>query len=110
MLRRRLLFFALLSLLFSVASSAAPEITWDRDVYNPKPRPDDVLLPLPCGGAMAFRWVEANGKVPAGVGDGLASLYRVAGPFTRDGSRYLLVGKYEVTELQYQALIALAID
>ncbi len=87
-------------------ASVALEITWPRDLFNPKPRPDDVLVPLPCGGAMAFRWVQAEGAVPAGASAALAPLYRLRGPFAHDGGHYLLIGKYEVAELQYRALAA----
>ena len=80
---------------------------WPRDLYNPSPRPDDVLLPLPCGGAMAFRWVQAEGQVFAGVEAALAPLFRLVGPFEREGRHDLLLGKYEVSRLQYETLPAL---
>jgi len=92
---------ALLALLLAAAlSPAAEQITWPEPLYNPAPRADDVLLPLPCGGAMAFRAVATPGR-DAG--------YAVTGPFEReDGTPYLLVGKYEVTAIQTQALAAQA--
>ncbi len=93
-------------LLVAASPPRALEITWPRDLFNPKPRPDDVLVPLPCGGAMAFRWVQAEGAVPAGASAALAPLYRLRGPFAHDGGHYLLIGKYEVAELQYRALAA----
>ena len=30
-------------------------VTWDERFYNPTALPDDLILPTPCGGAMAFR-------------------------------------------------------
>ncbi len=101
----------LLALLLGAAplvDPAAEQITWPRDLYNPAPRADDVLLPLPCGGAMAFRWVQAEGQAPAGVGAALAPLYRLVGPFARAGRHELLVGKYEVSRLQWETLAAMS--
>jgi len=90
----------LISLLFTGLAPAAeaPTPTWPAATYNPRPQPDDVILPLPCGGAMAFRVVVTPNQ-DAG--------YPVTGPFTRtDGTPYLLLGKYEVSQLQAQALTA----
>jgi len=86
---------------------AAEQVTWPRELYNPVPRADDVLLPLPCGGAMAFRWVQAEGRVPADADPTAAPLYRLIGPFAREGRHDLLVGKYEVSHMQYEALPAM---
>ena len=73
-------------------------MTWPPPLYNPQPQADDVLLPLPCGGAMTFRAVPTPGRDQG---------YPVTGPFERpDGTPYLLVGKYEVSALQAQALAA----
>lgn len=94
----------LLFLSLAVPAGAAPSIRWSKTLYNPKALSDDVLLPLPCGGAMVFRWVQADGKVPTGAVPVMTDLYRIRGPFEREGSNYLLVGKYEVTELQYEAV------
>ena len=91
---------------------------WPPDLYNPQPLAGDVVLPMPCGGAMAFRTVA----IPAGgpLGDRLVVLggadaarghlegvrpEHVAGSFAGDGGdRYFLIGKYEVTRLQYRTL------
>lgn len=81
------------------AQAAAPP-AWSESLYNPNPLPDDVLLPLPCGGAMAFRAVATPAP---------EARYPVRGPFAgRDTIPYLLVGKYEVTALQAQAIAAAA--
>jgi hypothetical protein len=34
---------------------AAP---WDTKFFNPKPAEDDVILPMPCEGSMAFRKIH----------------------------------------------------
>lgn len=97
---------SLLPALLCAPVQGAESMDWPRNWYNPKPRPDDVLLPLPCGGAMAFRWVPATGRVPAGAAPALAHLYRLEGPFARADERDLLIGKYEVTRLQYATAAA----
>ncbi|WP_295393069.1 SUMF1/EgtB/PvdO family nonheme iron enzyme [uncultured Thiodictyon sp.] len=91
--------------LAAVGAVAAPS-PWPPGSYNPRPLPDDVILPLPCGGALAFRPVAT----PAG-----SPRTTLVGPFTgpvtgpgEAGQRYLLIGKYEVTVLQYRAVIAQA--
>jgi hypothetical protein len=95
--------------------------SWDPKFFNPKPIDDDVILPLPCDGFMAFRKVLVPVKKPLddfGVtlgSEGAALRYLeqahpafIAGSFTTDKpnpGRYYLMGKYEVTELQYQAVM-----
>jgi len=93
-------------------AAPAPVIAWPAGQYNPNPLPDDVILPLPCGGAMVLRPV-ATGAPPAdaaGLPPDLQRLYRVAGRFDpqRTGLGHLLIGKYEVTRLQYQTVNAAA--
>lgn len=93
---------------------------WPAEYFNPNPLDDDVILPMPCGGAMAFRKVlipnegPVNDK-PIKVGNiddeyGYAENTRdayIAGSFN-DGpdnkERYYLLGKYEVSLLQYESL------
>ena len=44
----------------------AQDITWDEKYYNPNPLKDDLVLPMPCGGAIVFRPVytpNAGGTV-----------------------------------------------
>lgn len=92
---------------------------WDTRFINPVALTDDVVLPLPCGGAMAFRPVltpaEAEpladraiqlGDTEPGTGylEYLRQSY-VLGPFGPDGGRYYLIGKYEVTKDQYAAVM-----
>lgn len=96
----------------------AADITWPQDDWNPRPAEGDVILPMPCGGAMAFRRVVTS-KPPEGdlmddlgivLGwaaqdtayiDYLRSDY-LAGSFddSASGERYYLIGKYEVTRQQ----------
>ncbi len=67
----RLLLFLFLLLGGSTAmadlnAETASAITWPEKLYNPAPavprgQPADLILPLPCGGAMAFRPVEIPG-------------------------------------------------
>ncbi|EGV16219.1 SUMF1/EgtB/PvdO family nonheme iron enzyme [Thiocapsa marina] len=112
---RRLLAVALVAAPIPAAAASAAEalrIAWDRDLYNPQAEVDDVLVPVPCGGAMVFRWVAADGTVPAGSSAATRALYGLRGPFAYrapgegTGQPALLVGKYEVTALQHAALQA----
>ena len=95
--------------------------SWDPKFFNPKPIDDDVILPLPCNGFMAFRKVLVPVKKPLddfGVtlgSEGAALRYLeqaypafIAGSFTTEKpnpGRYYLMAKYEVTDLQYQAVM-----
>jgi formylglycine-generating enzyme required for sulfatase activity len=103
-------------LLVATLSQAAD---WPADEYDPKPAKDDVVLPMPCGGAMAFRKVAIPSSHPLGdreirVGstdeqrgylEG-AHPAQVAGAFADgDDARYYLIGKYEVTQLQWDAVM-----
>lgn len=112
-------------------------IDWDEKLYNPRPAEGDLLVPMPCGGAMTFRVVGTSGD-STGAGplrDKLVELgsdaedtgyaeYRrlapVAGSFPvetlggqreagrSDGDPIMLIGKYEVGTHQYDAVTALA--
>lgn len=90
---------------------------WPKEYFNPSPAKDDVILPMPCGGAMAFRKVLIPNEGPlndysivlGGNEDGAdyAEHTRpayVAGSFDQGTSeRYYLIGKYEVNKAQYEA-------
>jgi hypothetical protein len=108
-------------LLISAAPTAALEILWDAVYYNPSPETGDLILPMPCGGAMAFRWVgvEAEGLLDDRTlelgSDEAPDAYaehshpaHLAGafPWPDGGGRALLVGKYEVDVLQAAAVAA----
>lgn len=96
-----------------------------EDASNPKPLPDDLVLPLPSGGVMVFRPVFLN------VGDGAFALreftigsranesfretttrVQLGGSFIaeRNGKRDWLyyIGKYEVTVDQFAAVLGQA--
>ncbi|MCB9946525.1 MAG: SUMF1/EgtB/PvdO family nonheme iron enzyme [Rhodospirillaceae bacterium] len=102
--------------------AAAAEITWDARYYDPRPADDggDFLLPMPCGGAMAFRRIET----PAGADWLLDEQVRLGSPaiddlsyaeylrteyivgsLTEDGARLFYIGKYEITRDQWQAVM-----
>lgn len=99
-------------------SDAVTAAAWPRADYNPHPLADDVILPMPCGGAMVFRKVLIPSDGP--LGDRLVRLgspdgergsiegsrpASVAGSFSAGATgRYYLIGKYEVSRLQYEAL------
>ncbi|MGP9822090.1 formylglycine-generating enzyme family protein [Salinarimonas sp. NSM] len=98
-------------------ASAQPATTWPEWVWNPRPDPDDVVLPMPCGGAMALRVVETGSagalddrRVVLGRNDEIRAVQdfrreaHVDGPFAKGDRSYYLIGKYEVTEAQRDAV------
>ncbi|OJA05826.1 hypothetical protein QHL1GM_10720 [Halomonas sp. QHL1] len=103
----------------SFTAHAQPE--WDERLYNPAPLNDDVVLPMPCGGAMTFRQVHVPVNKPLddfpvqigqdGTGWGYVEQSRpafISGSFADEeaaSSRHYLLAKYELTELQYEALM-----
>ena len=113
-----LLLLALTLIAGAARGADASGVQWKEKLYNPKPAKQDVLLPMPCGGAMAFCKVETeavgalgdqevwlgDSDFQAGYSQNLLKSY-VAGSFSSDARnrRYFLLGKYEVTELQYRA-------
>lgn len=120
----RRLTFSLIALIGGLgpASYATAEEPWPERVYNPSPLTDDVILPMPCGGAMTFRQIHVPANAPLedypvqvgqdGTGWGYVEQSRpafIAGSFSGDEgspSRHYLLAKYEMTELQYEALTA----
>lgn len=111
---------ALLAALLAAMPAMAQEITWPREIYNPRPLDGDLVLPMPCGGAMVFRRVETPSRpgaledrqVVLGSDDEETSYAEylrteyLAGSFTdpRSQARYYWIGKYEVTRDQYAVL------
>jgi len=105
-----------------VGAQTAAAAPWDPKFFNPKPAEDDVILPMPCEGSMVFRKVHVpldkpldDLKVMLGSESGdlryleQAHFAFIAGSFTTDKpapGRYYLMAKYELTELQYQAVVA----
>ena len=110
-----------LGLTSALAESPAPAIAWPEKLYNPAPAPDDLVLPLACGGAMVFRPVEIpSGDLlddrPVELGQTDAErgykegrrLSHLAGAFTdpESAARRYYISKYETTRDQYAALTA----
>ncbi|MFC4297658.1 formylglycine-generating enzyme family protein [Castellaniella hirudinis] len=107
--------------LLSLLCAAGQAEPWPEREYNPKPLADDVILPMPCEGSMVFRkitvpFADPLKDYPIEVGQeneewGYLEQSRpafIAGSFTEAGKsarqRYYLMAKYELTQLQYQAL------
>ena len=107
-----------------VLSATVQAAQWDERYFNPQPAQDDIVWPLPCDGAVAFRkvGVPVGGPLddlPIVVGQESEAFSfvehrrqaHIAGSFTEGAgersSRYYLVAKYELTALQYQALLTL---
>jgi len=100
-----------------VPSSGRAE--WDKSTFDPQPNKSDVLLPMPCGGVMAFRKVSLltgagveDKRVDLGGGrdtykEGAIEGYLRGGfPDPKlPGSRYYLLGKYEVSAMQWAAVM-----
>jgi len=104
------------------ARAQSPEITWPEAVWNPRPAEGDLLLPLPCGGGIAFRRVDTPAPASA-LADRTASLGHpdpqtdfseflrqayLVGPFqdaARPGSQHYFIAKYEVTTDQFAAVM-----
>ena len=106
-------------------AAAQPTPAWNPLDWNPKPMADDFILPLPCGGSMAFRAIGTGGardgtrrtylddhQVLLGGADdevpvsGYLRTDFVAGAFVdKTNARYYLLGKYEVTRQQYDAVM-----
>lgn len=115
--------FGSMAFTFALTLSASlPTLAaWDEKYYNPKPSDDDVILPMPCEGAMAFRKVyiplaDPLDDYPIQLGQdndewGYVEHSRpafISGSFTdakAKNSRYYLLAKYEMTELQYKSLM-----
>jgi hypothetical protein len=104
------------------AAPAAAEIAWPLPLWDPagaEGAPADLVLPMPCGGAMAFQRVavavgsedpladrrvrlgRASGEL--GVSDYLRFSY-LRGPFGAGADTHYYIGRYEVTAGQFAAL------
>ena len=111
---------AALAVLAGMVFSAGAQTPWPANQVNPKPAQGDVVLAMPCGGSMVFRSVaipsadalddrrvQLGGPEPRfGYAEGSRSDY-VGGGFSdpkAKNQRYYLIGKYEVTQLQYDAM------
>ena len=110
--------FASFSLVLSINQAWGE--SWPEKTYNPKPDADDVILPMPCDGSMVFRRVEVPvsgplDDIPIHVGQDAGDWgfiehthpAFISGSFTqpKEKSRYYLIAKYEMSSLQYQAIM-----
>jgi formylglycine-generating enzyme required for sulfatase activity len=104
-----------------VLSSSTAAARWEEKLFNPKPLPDDVILPMPCDGAMVFRKIYVPLSRP--LDDYAITLGQdsaewgyleqarpsfIAGSFSAskpEEGRYYLLAKYEMNELQYQSFM-----
>ena len=111
--------------LAAAQESASPE--WPKASYNPRAAEDDFLLPMPCGGKMVFRKALTT---TLGMGDGdpdflndRRTLLGISGPPRRSveypryrflqgaftdrsrDERFFYLGKYEVTQDQWRAVM-----
>ncbi len=122
-MRKPVLLIAILPLMACMQRPASAETAWPEEFWNPKPLAGDFMLPMPCGGTMAFRPVPtplgqgALADRPAMLGQADANTNYseylrqafIAGPFRgSDASAppYYYMGKYEVTRDQYAAVMA----
>jgi len=60
MIVRRLCAPCAVTLLLLATQAPALQIRWDGAYYNPSPESGDVILPMPCGGTMAFHLGARN--------------------------------------------------
>ncbi|MEO1091054.1 MAG: SUMF1/EgtB/PvdO family nonheme iron enzyme [Pseudomonadota bacterium] len=109
---------ASLVVLLAIGSAAAVAADWPERYVNNQPAEGDLVLPMPCDGAMVFRQVDVPSadvlddyKVEIGAHDPQRSFMEharpafISAPFAgaADGRRSYYLGKYEVTELQFHA-------
>lgn len=116
-------FFATLALAAALAVPAAAQApSWPEDSWNPRRATDDLILPLPCGGSMAFRPVPvpvppgalADREVTLGQPDRETATQEFLrrsflaggfpGPGAADPLRFFMA-KYEVTRDQWAAVM-----
>jgi len=115
--KRRACLLATIAYLATMLPAAA---AWPPADDNPEPYTDDLILPMPCGGAMAFRAVAVpapagpigdtaiplgvQGSPPDDYNDGAHGAF-LAGPFAGPNNVPVYwIAKYDVTVAQYQAL------
>lgn len=100
--------------------SQAQQQPWPATHFNPAAVAGDVVLPMPCGGSMAFRAVsvpaadalsdrrvQLGGTEPRHAYAENARTEHIGGGFSdpkAKNQRFYLIGKYEVTRLQFEAL------
>lgn len=121
---------ALVLLAQAAAPVSAPAQEWPAEAYDPAPDPDgqELVLPMPCGGAMIVRKVETTSLrdddgEPAWLNDRKIQLGYAGAEFNaveylqqryvqgafadpETNGRFFYLGKYEVTVGQYRAVMA----
>lgn len=119
----------LAALLVAGPVPAHAEITWPRIVWNPaedeagEEAEGDLVLPMPCGGAMVFRPVDVPGgallsdhKIVLGAHDPGRGFIEdaktdfLSGTFQGEAAWRYYIAKYELIEAQYDALMGLETD
>ncbi len=112
----------LVSLLLLSAAASATEARWQTSLWDRNVMPDDLVLPLPCEGAMAFRpilvgseddrlsdlRVELGSAAPDALYAEFPRSAHIAGSISDEGAadrRLYYLGKYEVTRDQYAAVM-----
>jgi hypothetical protein len=117
----RLIFMMFILLNIAFGNVFAGQSEWKKEFYNPNPHSDgrDFILPLPGGGAMAFRPVvivqkritEAKRFTLGNSSEKYAPVEyprygSISGVFEEDnGNRLFYIGKYEVTQSQFDAVM-----
>lgn len=118
--------FGAMAIVLGLTAPLRAEITWPVENYDPAAEavpatPADLILPMPCGGAMAFQKVNVaveaenplddrrirvgQSQLETGYSDYLRSDY-IRGPFVdlAEGDSYYYIARYELTVGQYLAL------
>lgn len=106
-------------LLLCLLAFSSPANSWDQKYFNPQPESDDIVLPMPCDGSMVFRKISVPVSRP--MDDYLINIggadedwdfveysrpKYIAGSFAdSSGNSYFLIGKYEINQLQYAAVM-----
>lgn len=115
--------FATLLVAAAGPAQAADAAKWPDFDWNPQPLEGDVILPMPCDGAMVFRRVDtpappnwlADTQVQMGNSDVAGQEHsesllqdNVIGGLTDGGpeARFYLLGKYELGQRQFQAVMS----
>ena len=109
-----------LTLWLGACLPVSAQTNWPENQFNPKPGPDDWIVPMPCGGAMVFRRISvpSSGALDdrrvalgstdpdQGLTENLRNDFLGAGFVDPKAKqlRYFLIGKYEVTNLQFAAI------
>ncbi|UXN05864.1 formylglycine-generating enzyme family protein [Bartonella sp. HY761] len=123
--RHRVTAIGIVALSWGALSGTALSAEWTPRVWNPKPADGDVVIDLPCDGKLVFRAVQTvvmdENSASAPLSDSPVSLgategeraymeYRreehISGALTNERGNFFLMGKYEISHAQYQAVMA----